>query len=149
MSNEDIRNIIVLSCDALDNYDFEGFLKLCVKDFKYSINVFSPELQRDMIWLEHDYDGLKVLFEELPDHLQRTEKISRKLSYPLIENSKNKITVKTSFSVFKTDLEGKSSILCIGNYIDSVCNVQNTYLLEERVVHLETRDLGIGLHVPI
>ena len=149
MSNEDIRNIIVLSSNALDNHDFNGFLKLCLKEFKYSIKVFSPELLKDMIWLEHDYEGLKVLFEELPYHLQRTEKISRQLSYPLIEISGKNIKVKTNFCLYKTDLDGKSSIFCIGNYIDNVSNLNNKYFLKERVVHLETRDLGIGLHVLI
>ena len=149
MSNEEIRNIILLSCNSLDDHDFEGFLNLCVKGFKYTIKVFSPELLKDMVWLEHDYEGLKVLFEELPDHLQRNEKISRQLSYPLVETSAKKIKVTTNFCIYKTDLDGKSSIFCIGNYIDNVCYINNKYFLKERVVHLETRDLGIGLHVPI
>ena len=81
MSNEEIRNIILLSCNSLNDHDFEGFLNLCVKDFKYSIKVFSPELLKDMVWLEHDYEGP----DDMPAHV-RTALTAVNLSIPITQS---------------------------------------------------------------
>tara|TARA_B100001094_G_C17566406_1_gene500800 strand:- start:84 stop:452 length:369 start_codon:yes stop_codon:yes gene_type:complete len=122
---------------------------MCSKEFKYTISIYSPDLLKDMVWLEHDINGLKTLFEELPEHLQRKGKLLRHLSFPFIESTEDNIKVSTSFCLYNTELDGKSSILCVGHYNDEISVSENYYLLEERIVYLDTRDIGVGLHVPI
>ncbi len=149
MSHDQIRNFIADTCNSLDKCNFNNFLKMCSKEFKYTISIYSPDLLKDMVWLEHDINGLKTLFEELPEHLQRKGKLLRHLSFPFIESTEDNIKVSTSFCLYNTELDGKSSILCVGHYNDEISVSENYYLLEERIVYLDTRDIGVGLHVPI
>ena len=55
----------------------------------------------------------------------------------------------SSVLVINTDLEGRSTLFAAGRYLDQVDMTGEAPLLAARTVHLETRDLGIGSHVPI
>lgn len=147
--NNIIRNFVAKTCYLLDRCEFDAFLGLCSTELQYSIKVFSPEIRRDMVWLQHNLEGLKVLFEELPEHLQRTGVLLRHISYPVIEMEGGNINSITGFSLFHTDIDGNSKVLGVGHYHDQISEQGNTLYLTEREVRLDTRDLGIGLHVPI
>ena len=61
-----IEELIYRSCLALDARDYKAFLGLCDEDFKYTIATYSPEIRRDMVWLDHDRKGMETLFGNLP-----------------------------------------------------------------------------------
>jgi 3-phenylpropionate/cinnamic acid dioxygenase small subunit len=63
-----IEEVIYRSCLALDEKDFKNYLALCDSGFRYRITAHSPEIRKDMIWLEHDKPGLQMLFTNLPRH---------------------------------------------------------------------------------
>ncbi|NKB45314.1 MAG: methanesulfonate monooxygenase [Alphaproteobacteria bacterium] len=149
--HEAIRTLIGKSCLALDDSDFAAYLGLCALDFSYCIRVWSPELRKDMIWLEHDRDGMAGLFETLPEHLQRSGRLSRHVSISTIETgaSAQEFVVVSSVVVHHTDLGGRTQTLAVGRYNDTVIREGGAVLLATREVTLETRDLGIGLHVPL
>jgi methanesulfonate monooxygenase small subunit len=52
----------------LDAKDFTGWLDLCAEDFSYAIRAWSPEIRKDITWLEHDLDGITTLVRQLPRH---------------------------------------------------------------------------------
>ena len=44
---------------ALDDQKWDDWLELCAEDFNYAIKAFSPEINKDMTYLEHGRPGMK------------------------------------------------------------------------------------------
>lgn len=151
LQGEAVRPLIGGASLALDDGDFETFLGYCDDPFNYRIRVWSPELKKDMTWLEHDRAGLTELFKSLPEHLQRQGRLHRQVTVAKVEpsNVDGFLVVTSSFIVHHTNLEGQTQTLAVGRYIDVVNMTEEKILLTARDVVLDTRDLGIGLHVPI
>lgn len=63
-----IEELVYRSCLALDAKDWKGFLDLCDPGFRYSITAYSPEIRKDMNWLDYDKDGFATLLNNLPKH---------------------------------------------------------------------------------
>ena len=68
---EEIVNFIQRTCFLLDKEDFKGFLELCSPNFQYKITAFSPEINKEMIWMDEDYESIKNLFLMVPNHLRK------------------------------------------------------------------------------
>jgi methanesulfonate monooxygenase small subunit len=148
-SDQAIREVIYRACLALDAEEFETFMALCSPDFNYRLTVFSPEIRKDMTWLEQDYAGMKALLEMVPQHMTRPGSLKRHVSVYLIDRDGETATVTSSFIVIATDGNGKSSVFVTGNYYDDIDCSGDQPLLRSRRAHLETRDLGTGTHMPI
>lgn len=145
-----IRSLIGRSCLTLDDEDFAGYLALCATDYTYRITAWSPELRKDMTWLEHDREGLAGLFETLPEHLQRSGRLSRHVSiYTIGQKGGDYYSVVSGLVVHHTNIAGRTQTLAVGRYLDTITFEKEMALLSKREVALETRDLGIGLHVPL
>ena len=145
---EEIVNFIQKSCWMLDEEDFDGFLSLVAKNFQYKITAFSPEINKEMIWMDEDFEGLKNLLVMVPEHLRRLGKFTRHLSIGQTFREKDEIIIHSSFIIIHTDLDG-NQIFLGGRYKDKMdIEIKDVFLLS-REAHLETRDLGIGSHVPI
>ena len=54
--------------DPRDAYEVNSYLDLCHEDFQYTITTYSPELRKDILWLDHDKIGMKTLLDVLPLH---------------------------------------------------------------------------------
>ena len=146
---EEIVNFIQRSCLLMDKEDFSGFLELCNSNFKYKITAYSPEINQEMIWMDEDYEGIKILFLMIPSHLRRLGSLMRHVSIGQIDRKTNIILVNSSFFITHTNLDGKSDIFAVGRYKDLIKQEDDNIFLESREAYLETRDLGIGSHVPI
>ena len=86
----------------------------------------------------------------LPEHLQKSGRLSRHVSVYTIEpEGENRYAIVSSLVVHHTDLDGRTQTLAVGRYNDAVVNLDGSFLLSNREVVLETRDLGIGLDVPL
>ncbi len=149
MKERDIERLIYRSCRCLDEEDFAGYLDLCAPDFHYRVTAHSPEIRKDMIWLDHDREGLAALFENLPSHLRRPGRLLRHASVYDVTTKGAQATVETSLVVLLTGFDGRTGVLAAGRYEDSVQLEGQAPLLLSRTVRLETRDLGIGSHGPI
>lgn len=151
LQGEAVRPLIGGISLALDDGDFASFLGYCDDPFHYRIRVWSPELKKDMTWLEHDREGLTELFNSLPEHLQRQGLLHRQVTVATVEPSTvdGFVVVTSSFIIHHTTLEGQTVTLAVGRYIDVVNMRDEKILLTARDVRLDTRDLGIGLHVPL
>ena len=149
VKDREIERLIYRSCRCLDEEDFGGYLDLCAPDFHYRITAQSPEIRKEMIWLDHDREGLAALFDNLPSHLRRPARLFRHASVYDVTTKGARASVETSLMVLVTGYDGKTAVLAAGRYEDSIQLEGEVPLLLSRTVRLETRDLGIGSHVPI
>lgn len=145
-----VRGLVHRACRHLDAEEWDAFLALCAPGFQYQVMAFSPEIRRDMIWFDQDRDGLKALFEMVPQHLRRLGTLLRHVSVgeiDLVEG--NRWQALSTVQCFHTDQDGRSQLLALGRYTDLVQVDDGAARLLNRVTRLETRDLGVGSHVPI
>ena len=147
-----VRDLIYRSCLRLDEGDFEGWLALCAPEFHYTITAYSPEIRKEMVWLDHDYEGMEGLFKVLPKHNSDHSPLTRHASVYTVEfdDASNEASVITSLAVYRTQLDGGSTeLFAVGKYFDRVSLEDEAPLLESRNVRLDTREFGIGSHMPL
>jgi len=148
---EQVESVIYRSCMTLDAADFDGYINLCDDDYHYRISAYSPEIRKDMIWLEHDKDGMSTLFKQLPRHNSDKSPLSRHATIYSVEfaDGDKEANVVSFLQVFKTALDGGTTELyAVGKMYDKVKLNGKGATLVNREVKLDTRQLGIGHHVP-
>ena len=145
-----IEELVYRSCLALDDSDFKGFLALCDDDFRYTIKTYSPEIRKDMIWLDHDRKGMDTLLTNLPRHNSDHSPLTRHATvYTVDTTGDGTATVVSALQVFRTQLDGGASeLFAVGRFIDTVKLNGAAPKLAKRVVKLDTRLLGYGYHIP-
>jgi methanesulfonate monooxygenase small subunit len=142
-----IEELVYRSCLALDARDFKRFLELCDAEFRYSITTHSPEIKRDMVWLDHDRKGLETLFTNLPKHNSDHSPVTRHATVYTVEVNGTSAEVVSALQVFRTQLDGGTTeLFAVGRLHDTVRLPE--LKLARRVVKLETRQLGYGYHIP-
>lgn len=150
MNNEAIVRLICVAALKLDAEDFKGFMRQCTDEFRYSIRTYSPELGKEMVWLEHGHKGMLDLFAMLPNHVRMKGNFKRHVSVYFIDRDDDQHAhAYSSVLLFHTDLDGNSKLFAVGQYEDLIETAGETPRFLERVVRLETRNLGPGVHVPI
>lgn len=146
-----IEELVYRSCLTLNERNFKGYLDLCETDYRYSITAHSPEIRKDMIWLDHDKAGLQTLFTNLPRHNSDHSPLTRHANVYTVEvdPAQEQAAVVSALQIFRTDLDGGATALyAIGLYVDTVRMSAGGPKLLKRVVKLDTRQLGIGYHIP-
>jgi methanesulfonate monooxygenase small subunit len=150
-AKELVQGVVYKSCIALDEKAFSDYLTLCDDAYDYKITATSPEIGRDMIWLQHDKQGMKTLFEQLPRHNSDHSPLTRHATIYSIDYDEDKAeaAVVTALQVFKTELDGGATELyAVGKMYDRVALRDGTARLLSRNIKLDTRQLGIGHHLP-
>ena len=146
-----IEELVYRSCLALDAKDFKAFLDLCEADFRYTISTYSPEIRREMVWLDHDRQGMETLFANLPRHNSDHSPLTRHATVYTVDmaSSEKEAAVVSALQVFRTLLDGGASeLFAVGRFHDTVKLDGAGAKLARRVVRLETRLLGYGYHIP-
>ena len=144
-----IEELIYRSCLALDDRDFKGFMALCEEDFRYTISTYSPEIRRDMVWLDHDRKGLDTLLTNLPRHNSDHSPVTRHATVYTVDIDGDTANVVSALQVFRTQLDGGASeLFAVGRFQDTVKLNGGAPKLAKRVVKLDTRLLGYGYHIP-
>lgn len=146
-----IRELIANLCFCLDHSDYDGYLALCDTDFCYRITVYSPEIRRDMIWLDKDKEGLSTMIDLLPKQNMDHTPLTRHFNLCTISSLRNKDEhqVRSTLQIFRTEHNGgETSLIAIGEYLDTIRITSNGPRLVDREVRLQTRMLGKGYHVP-
>jgi methanesulfonate monooxygenase subunit beta len=151
-----IEDVVYTSCLLLDEQAFAAWLELTAPELKYRITAHSPEIRKEMTWLEHDRAGLTALFELFPKHHVNHAQWQRHgVLYQVVEESPGVVRAVTSLVVHHTVVDvgdvhldaGKTSVFAVGRYHDKLRLEQGRWLLTERTARLETRQLGIGTHL--
>jgi methanesulfonate monooxygenase small subunit len=142
-----IEELVYRSCLALDARDFKAFLELCDADFRYTIATYSPEIRREMVWLDHDRKGMETLFTNLPRHNSDHSPITRHATVYTVDVDGSNAEVVSALQVFRTQLDGGATeLFAVGRFHDTVS--LDKLKLARRLVRLETRLLGYGYHIP-
>jgi methanesulfonate monooxygenase small subunit len=137
---------------SLDAADYPGFLALCEPELRYTIAAYSPEIRQPMTWLDHDKTGLENLFRTLPRHHSDRAPLSRHVTvYTVdVDASRERASIVTALQVFQTTLDGGATeLFAVGKIYDEARLVGGTARLLRRRVQLDTRQLGIGTHIPL
>src|SRR5206468_310612 len=146
-----IEELVYRSCLTLDDKNFKGFLELCDADFHYRITTYSPEIRKDMIWLDHDRAGMSTLFNNLPRHNSDHSPLTRHATVYTVDldPTGSKASVVSALQVYRTQLDGGATELyAVARVIDTVTLSGDKPKLAEREVRIETRQLGFGSHIP-
>jgi methanesulfonate monooxygenase small subunit len=146
----DIEELVYRSCLALDDRDFKAFLELCDPGFRYKVSAYSPEIRREMVWLDHDRAGMEALFTQLPRHNSDHSPLTRHATVYTVKVDGGSAEVVTALQVFRTALDGGATELyAVARLIDTVKLDGQAPKLARRHVRMETRQLGYGTHIPI
>jgi len=146
-----VEELVYRTCLTLDAKDWKGFLGLCDPGFRYSITTYSPEIKKDMVWLDHDRAGMEVLFGNLPKHNSDHSPITRHATVYTVEfdDTKGQANVVSAVQVFRTTLDGGATeLFAVGHFHDAVKLNGGSPKLLNRNVRLDTRLLGFGYHIP-
>ena len=144
-----VEELVYRSCLALDAKDYKAFLALCDDDFRYTISTYSPEIRREMVWLDHDRKGMETLFTNLPRHNSDHSPLTRHATVYTVEAKGAGAEVVSALQVFKTELDGGGTqLFAVGRFHDTVKLNGAGPRLARRVVRLDTRLLGYGYHIP-
>ena len=139
---------------TLDDKQFSAYLELCDPAFTYKITAYSPEIRKDMIWLEHDKAGMQALFTNLPKHNSDQSPLTRHVTvYTVREDAAaQQAQVISALQVFKTSLDGGATeLFAVGKLHDQISLTDMSGAgprLLAREVRLQTRMLGFGYHIP-
>jgi methanesulfonate monooxygenase small subunit len=117
---------------------------------------YSPEIRKEMTWLEHDRAGLLALFDLLPrHHVNHAPWHRHAVVYQVIQDEDGSVRTVSSLVVHQTLQDvgdthvdgGSTNVFAVGRYHDRFRVEQGRFLLTERTVRLETRQLGVGSHL--
>ena len=161
--SQDPRSVV---CDtiyqaalSLDDQKWDEFLDLCSDDFNYAIKAFSPEINYDMTYLEHDRKGLKLLLDLLPKHNTDHSPLKRHTSVYTVKFSDDNSQAEaiSSFVIYQNTLDGENShldagesrLFLVGKYYDKLAIEDGKARFKERVVRLDNRRLDKGSHWPL
>lgn len=136
----------------LDDKKFSAYLDLCDPAYVYKITAYSPEIRKDMIWLEHDKAGMQGLFTNLPKHNSDQSPLTRHVTvYTVKEDAAaRQAEVVSALQVFRTTLDGGATeLFAVGKLHDKISLADAGPKLLSREVRLQTRMLGFGYHIPL
>ena len=139
---------------TLDDKQFSAYLDLCDPAYTYKITAYSPEIRKDMTWLEHDKAGMQALFANLPKHNSDQSPLTRHVCvYTVKEDAAaQQAQVISSLQVFKTAIDGGATeLFAVGKLHDQISLSGMPGAgpkLLAREVRLQTRMLGFGYHIP-
>jgi len=144
-----IEELVYRSCLAMDDRDFKGFLALCDAGFRYKVTAYSPEIRKDMTWLDHDKAGMETLFTQLPRHNSDHSPLTRHATVYTVKMNGQTAEVVSALQVFRTALDGGATeLFAVARLVDTVKLDGGEPRLAQRVVRIETRQLGYGSHIP-
>lgn len=146
-----VEELVYRSCLLLDEKNFKGYLDLCDREYRYTISAHSPEIRKEMIWLDHDKAGMETLFTQLPRHNSDHSPLQRHATVYTVEidEANKQASVVSALQVFKTTLDGGiTELFGVGKMYDTVRLNGSGATLLKRNIKLDTRMLGIGYHIP-
>jgi methanesulfonate monooxygenase subunit beta len=149
------EDLLYRAASHLDDRDWNAWLELTTLDFQYRIGAYSPEIRKQMTWLEHDREGLVALFALLGKHHTDHAQWLRQLTLQHVEQTgRDELQTVCQLVIYATSLDvgdshvesGSTRLFAVGRYRDRLVRQAGRWLLAERYVQLDTRQVGIGTH---
>tara|TARA_A100001037_G_C15151291_1_gene639412 strand:- start:3200 stop:3658 length:459 start_codon:yes stop_codon:yes gene_type:complete len=150
ISDDQIKNLIYKSCRLLDAEEFDDYLDLYTEDFEYKVTNYSPEIKSDQEWMDANRAELKGLLANVPLHFRLLGSFMRHATvYDIERNGADTANALTYVTIYYTTPEGATSVWAVGCYHDKIDVSGDTPLIADRNMKLETREVGIGTHLPM
>lgn len=150
ISDDQITRLIYQSCLVLDAEDFDAYLDLFAAEFEYRVSNYSFELRKDQDWMDVNRPELKGLLDNVDQHSRLLGRFARQANiYGIDRNGADKADVTTFVTIYYTTPEGATSVFAVGKYLDLIDLSGDEPLIASREVRLETKELGIGTHLPL
>lgn len=147
-----VRDFLYRTCLMLDARNFKDWLDVCSAGFTYAIRAFSPEIRRDVTFLDLDLAGMTTLVKQLPRHNTDQSTFTRHMNVYFVEFEPGASACKavSSVTIYRTELDGGTTrLFALGRYYDTLRLEPDGWRFAAREVRLETRNLGIGTHYPL
>lgn len=154
-----VKDTIYLASLLLDDERWADWLDLCADDFTYAIKAYSPEIRRDMTYLDGSRRDLETMTELLPKHNTDHSPLNRHtVVYSVsLDKAAESAQAISSVVVYQTLLDGirshvdagESQVFLVGKYYDKLRLNGGEVKFTERVVRINTRRLDKGSHWPI
>ena len=144
-----ISRLIYRTCWYLNDGRYEDWLAICnPKTFRYVIKVYSPEISKDMTWLDHDFDGIRDLFAGLKQHATLPGSFHRHVGMvDVADSEQDAFKATSSVIVYYTTEAGATDFFALIRYEDCIMRSDESFTLSSRVVRMNTRVLPTGPHV--
>ena len=156
---EAVKDTVYHTCLLMDDERWSDWLELCDEVFYYKITAYSPEIRRDMLYLDGDRDQIAQMCELLPKHNTDRSPLKRHaVVYTVdVEDNGKAAQAVTSFVIYQNMLDGVNShidagenhLFAVGRYLDSFEIADDSARFLTREVRLETRRLDKGTHWPL
>jgi methanesulfonate monooxygenase small subunit len=154
-----VRDTIYRATLLLDDQRWNEWLDLCDDSFHYAIKSFSPEINRDMTYLQGSRKELATMVKLLPKHNTDHSPLTRHTTVYTVDvaDDAESASAISSFVVYQHMLDGvnshidagESRLFLVGRYIDTFKIADGKARFIKRVVRLENRRLDKGSHWPI
>src|ERR1043165_6675636 len=128
-----------------------GWLEHCDPEFRYAIRSWSPEINRDMTYLELDRKGLESMVKLLPKHNTDHSPLTRHTTvYTVdVDEAGQTASAVSSFVVYQNLLDvvnsdidaGERRLFLVGRYIDTFKLDNGQVGFVKREVRIENRRL--------
>jgi len=152
VGSREIEEFIYSAAMLLDAKDFKGWLDMCAPEFTYAIRAFSREIRKDVVWLDHDHEGMSSLIRQLPRHNTDQSEFTRHTTVYTVrpDASGESAVVVSAVAIYRTTLDGGiTNLFAIGRYTDVLTHSADGWRFRSRDLRLDTRALGIGTHYPL
>ena len=156
---EAVKDTIYRTCLMMDDERWSDWLELCGDEFYYKITAYSPEIRKDMIYLDGDRVQISQMCELLPKHNTDHSPLKRHAVVYTVDVDDGGKTAEavTSFVIYQNMLDGVNShidagenhLFAVGRYIDHFEIADDAARFVSREVRLETRRLDKGTHWPL
>lgn len=154
-----VRDTIYRTTIMLDEQRWDDWLSLCHDEFHYSIRSFSPEINKDMIYLQGNRNEIASLIRLLPKHNTDHSWLRRHTSVYTVDVSADEqsATAVSSVLVYQNLLDGENShidagesrLFLVGKYYDTLALSGGDPKFVKREVRIDERRLDKGSHWPI
>lgn len=151
MDASEVAGLVHDACTALDERRFDDFLGICADDFRYRLTVYSPELRKQMVWLDADKQELHDLYALLPQQVRMNGILCRFANVTKVgpTDDAGDVPVSSAVTIYSTDTDGATRLLAVGRYDDVVTAGGSSVALRRRELRLHTRMLGPGSLEPL
>ena len=148
--NTAIHEVLIVAATLLDEGRFLEWADLFVERAEYEMLFKSKEIGGvDDYLMKLDRQRLVNNLTLLPHHVIDTAKRLHVVSNIRVDVDGNTANSRSSFTVYRTTEDGKTSLYAVGQNEDTLVKQDGRWLFLKRRVVLDTRLLEVHTHMPL
>jgi len=144
-----ICELLQSTAALLDEEKFDEWLALFDEHALYDLCAYSPEIRRSMSWWKCDRATLATQLKEVPQHVRDPARRRHIVGFPVLKLDGERASAVSSFAVYRTTPEGRTSVFIVGRYEDALVKKSGRWLYAAHRAIADTRMLDSFTHLPI